>query len=60
LALASRRLSTDEIERILAQHPGGIAERYPAENRLHREVERSYGNGVAPIRRDRKYCRSFG
>jgi putative DNA primase/helicase len=40
--LANRGLATDEIEHTLAEYPGGIAERYIAENRLHREVGRSY------------------
>jgi putative DNA primase/helicase len=40
--LASQGHSVDEIERMLAQYPNGIAERYLAEDRLHAEVERSY------------------
>jgi hypothetical protein len=40
--LANRGLDAGEIERALAEHHSGIAERYIAENRLHREVERSY------------------
>jgi hypothetical protein len=34
--------AVDEIERMLAAHPTGIANRFIAENRLRREVERSY------------------
>jgi putative DNA primase/helicase len=41
--LASQGHSVEEIERMLAQYPHGIAERYIAEGRLRDEVERSYG-----------------
>jgi putative DNA primase/helicase len=40
--LASQGHLVDEIERMLAQYPDGIAERYIADGRLRGEVERSY------------------
>jgi hypothetical protein len=40
--LASQGHLSDEIERMLARYPNGIAERYIADGRLRGEVERSY------------------
>jgi putative DNA primase/helicase len=42
LHLANKGYNADEIEQQLARHPNGIGQRYIAEDRLDREVRRSY------------------